>query len=179
MQRARALAVAAALLLVGRNVSAQPAPAEIKTHMDAGDAATKAKDWEKAAAEYKAAFDLGHAAVALEGMANALYEAKKAPEAYEAYDALLTSYGDEIKKKFLAESRHKDLANRTGAIVVRVSEAQAGVEIDGKALGASPIPPHRVTVGTHKVRVTKAGFLPFEQTTNVAAAASVTIDATL
>src|SRR5262249_55674575 len=35
------------------------------------------------------------------------------------------------------------------------------------------------TVGAHKVRVTKAGFAPFEQTTNVAAAASVTVDAAL
>src|SRR5215468_8998422 len=93
---------------------AQPQPT-IKTHMDAGDAAAKAKDWEKAAAEYRAAFDAGHTAPALEALANALYEAKKPIEAYEAYDTLLTSYADQLKKKFLAESRHKELGNQSGA----------------------------------------------------------------
>ena len=178
MLRARALVVALAFV-ASWETAATAQPSAVKTHMDAGDAAAKAKDWEKAAAEYRAAFEAGHGASALEGLANALYEAKKAPEAYDAYDTLLASYADQLKKKFLAETRHKELANQTGALVVRVADSPAQVEVDGHVVGTSPIPPHRVAVGPHKVRVTKAGFLPYEQTVNVGAAASVTVDAAL
>ncbi len=176
-----ALAFFAVAALPARSGFAQPAPAEVKSHMDAAERAARAKDWDKAAAEYKAAFELTRGAVALDGMANALYELKRSAEAFEAYDELLRNYGDAIGKrnKTMAEARHKELAAQTGTIQVRVAESGAEVSIDGKAIGASPVPPRHVTVGPHAVRVTKPGFAPFEQTSNVAAGGATTIDATL
>src|SRR5689334_616928 len=149
MARPRSLAFALAMLLIStagaRGASAQPAPAEVKTHMDAADKASKAKDWEKAVIEYRAAFDAGHGSAALEGAANALYELKHVAEAYEAYDELLRSFGDTLgRRKATAEARHKELAVQTGTVLVKVSENGAAVSIDDKPVGTSPIPVRHV-----------------------------------
>jgi PEGA domain len=185
MLRSRSLALAMALAVasvaVPRVSFAQPAPAEVKSHMDAADKAAKAKDWEKAATEFKAAFDLAHAAAALEGLANALYQAKHQPEAFEAYDELLRSYGDGMTgpKKFAAETRRKELAAHTGIIQVTVAEPGAEIFVDDKSIGTSPLPPRHVEAGTHKVRVVKAGFTPFEQSVTAADGQTSPVTATL
>jgi hypothetical protein len=164
-----------------RVASAQPTPPEVKTHLDAGDKAAKAKDWEKALTEYRAAFEAGHGTTtALEGVANALYELKRVPEAYEAYEELLRTFGDKLgNRKGLAESRQKELAAKTGTVVIRVTPNGASVSIDDVLIGAAPVPARHVTAGSHKVRVTLAGYSPFEQSTEIAGGASVTLDANL
>src|SRR5512140_1319301 len=179
---ALALALAVASVTVQTSSLAQPAPAaEVKTHMDAADKAAKAKEWDKAAQEYKAAFDLAHAEAALEGLANALYQAKRAPEAFEAYDELLRSYGDGLSfpKRTAAEARRKELAAHTGIIQVNVAEPGAEIFVDDKSIGTSPLPPRHVAAGTHKVRVAKAGFASFEQTVSAADGQTSTVTATL
>ncbi len=175
------MALALASAAVPRSSFAQPAPAEVKTHMDAADKASKAKDWEKAAQEYKAAFELAHAAAALEGLANALYQAKRPPEAFEAYDELLRSYGDTLPppRKVAAEARRKELAAHTGIIQIAVAEAGAEIFVDDKSIGASPLPPRHVSAGSHKVRVVKAGFSTFEQTVSATDGQTVTVTASL
>ncbi len=182
---ARPLALAMALVLtsvaVPRATFAQPAPAEVKSHMDAADKAAKAKDWDKAAAEYKAAFELAHAAAALEGLANALYQNKRQTEAFEAYDELLRSYGDGLAmpKRVLAESRRKELAAHTGIIQIAVSEPGAEIFVDDKSIGTAPLPPRHVAAGAHKIRVAKAGFAPFEQMVSATDGQTSTVTATL
>jgi hypothetical protein len=184
--RSRSLALFLVLVLGTlvpvRSSFAQPAASgEVKAHMAAADKAAKAKDWERAATEYRAAYDAGHASAAMLGLANALYEGKHAAEAYEAYDEILRAFGDKMGKPDLtkAEARHTELASQTGSLSVRASEAGAQVSIDDKSVGTSPVPATRVAPGTHKIKVTLAGFAPFEKTENVAAGALVAVDATL
>jgi hypothetical protein len=177
-----ALAVTVASATASRPVFAQVVNAtELKAHMDQADRAAKAKDWEKALTDYRAAFDAGRSEAALAGIAGALYELKRTADAFEAYDDLLRSFGEGMSKarKAQAEARHKELAARTGTIAVRVSEPGAEVAIDDKLLGTAPVPAKPVAAGAHKVRVTRAGFAPFEQTTSVAAGAAVAVDVSL
>src|SRR4029079_18450407 len=59
----------------------------------------------------------------------------------------------------------EELSLLTVTLTVSVNEAGAAIELDGKPFGTSPLPkPKRMTVAEHRLRVTKAGFGPFEQT---------------
>ena len=175
------MALVVASFAVPRPTLAQPAPAEVKSHMDAADKAVKAKDWDKAIGEYRAAFDIGHAAAALEGLANALYQAKREPEAFEAYDELLRAYGDAMPmpKRAAAEARRKELSAHTGIIQVNVNEAGAEILVDDKSIGVAPLPPRHVKAGLHNVKVTKAGFAPFEQSIEAKDGQTASVTATL
>lgn len=143
---------------------AQPAPDAKKLLAD-GDKAARAKDWATALDRYRAAHAAAPSAASQAGMAQALYQQGKTLEAYEAYDELLKTYGAGLAKpaKAEADTRFAELANKTGALSVRVNEAGAEVSIDDRAVGLSPVPALiRMLVGPHRVKVTKAGFVPFE-----------------
>lgn len=55
----------------------------------------------------------------------------------------------------------------TGSLVVDVGERGALIEIDGDAVGFTPAVLPDVPAGTHRVRITRSGFRPFEETVQV------------
>ncbi len=59
------------------------------------------------------------------------------------------------------------LAARRGALVLDVREPGARVEVDGRAVGVSPVPRQELTMGPHEVRVEKEGFLVALRTVDV------------
>lgn len=138
-----------------------------KAHLAAADNAAKAGDWVRALEEYSAANAAQPSSDALEGIANAHDRLGNSPRAYEAYDDLLKSYGRDLgqRTRTKAEKRLAELASVTGALSIRVSEDGASVQLDGTAIGTSPVRQlMRVTSGAHQLRVSKDGFGAFEQT---------------
>ncbi len=160
------------------------ASADGKTRLANGDAAARAKDWPKAAAEYEAANRASPSAEALEGLANAHAQQKHDAEAYAAYEEWLKTYGPKAPraKKSVAEARLKELAARTGLLTLDVSEQGAQITIDDKPSGTTPLAgPLRVAIGTHRVRVVKEGFrgadLPAHVTAGPATTLTLKLDA--
>src|SRR5262245_11692389 len=59
---------------------------DAKAQIAEGDKAARAKDWSKARDAYAAAYKAAPSAAALEGLANAEFQAKHETEAYAAYE---------------------------------------------------------------------------------------------
>lgn len=155
---------------------------DAKTSLANGNKAAGAKEWAKAATEFEASNKAAPSADALDGLANAHYQQKRDTEAYAAYDEWLKTYGAKTPgaKKAAAEARLKEIAARTGVLALETTEAGAAIQVDERPMGTTPLAaPLRLPVGPHRVRVTKDGFLPFDQTPNVAAGATTTVQVKL
>lgn len=146
-------------------------PADVA--LQAGAQSAKIGDWATAVAEYTRANALKPSAEAIEGVANAEYRLGNFAEAYEAYDALVKTYG----ARGAPITRLAELTTKTGMISVRVLEPGNAVTIDDRRIGTSPLSAHvRVTAGTHRIRVTRDGYAPSEQNTLVSAEGAVVVD---
>lgn len=155
---------------------------DAKAQLAAGDKATKAKDWAAAIAAYGAAKTQNPSLEAMEGVANALYEKGESGAAYEAYEDLIRSHVGKLSKdkRATAEKRLKELGQKSGPLTITSTEASADVTLDGVSLGKLPLAKAiRVSVGEHKVRVTKPGFVPFDVSVPVTANTAATVDAKL
>jgi hypothetical protein len=184
------LAVAFALVnaAAARVAIAQPAPPASaaaanesrKAFMDAEKEA-RAKHWDAAAERYRQSNTAMPTPQALTGLANAQYQLGQAVDAYHSYEDLLKTYGDKLgPAKAAAEARLKELAGKTGLLGVNVNETGADIAIDGKAFGQSPLAaPVRLAAGTHSIKVTKAGFTPFEKSLELQGGQTQTAEATL
>lgn len=151
---------------------------DAKAEMAAAAKAARAKDWSRALGSYQAANKASPSAEALEGIANAHYQMKQEGEAYAAYSEWLETYGAKAPagKKAAAEARLKELAQKTGALTLEVSEPGANVTIDDRPAGVSPLSaPVRLSAGPHRVHVAKDGFLPFDASPNVVAGGAATL----
>lgn len=159
-------AILGAQSLVAPPVFAQDAKAQLA----AGDKAAQTKDWSAAITAYDAANKATPSDAALDGLANAHFQLKHDTEAYAAYEEWLKTYGAKnAGKKAANEKRLKEIADRTGSMEIAVNEPGATITIDDKPVGKSPLAsPLRLSVGPHRVRVQKDGFLAFDGTPNVA-----------
>jgi hypothetical protein len=152
----------------------------------AADKALRVKDWAGALAHDQTALqgtlDAKLQLHAQLGAAEALFQLGRVAEAYEAYDAIQQASGAKLAggDKAVVAARLKDLAGKTGALSLHVEEPGAEVQLDGKALGSSPLALlTRVGVGGHEVHVTKAGFVPFASHVDVAPDVKATVDVAL
>jgi len=179
--RRRVVAAFVALVSSASQVHAQPAP-DPKASLADADKASRAKDWATAARSYDAANKVQPSAEALEGLANAQYNGGQLGEAHASYTEWLAKYGPKAPpaKKKTAETRLKELTDKTGTVGLTVSETGAAVIVDDKPAGTTPLAsPLRLAAGIHKVRVTKDGFLPFEGNPNVTAGGATTLQVNL
>ncbi|HVH43998.1 MAG TPA: PEGA domain-containing protein, partial [Labilithrix sp.] len=176
-----AAALLAPALLTTSTSFAQPA-SDAKASLADADKAAKAKDWATAARSFDAANKAQPSSEALEGLANAHYQGGQLGDAHTAYQEWLDKYGAKAPaaKKKLAETRLKELGDKTGAVTISVNEPGAAIVVDDKSIGTSPLSgPVRLTAGPHRVKVTKDGFVAFDQSPNVAAGTTTTVQATL
>lgn len=182
-RRRVAFVLAASLLAPAAFVATAFAQApDAKASLADADKAAKAKDWTTAARSFDAANKAQPSDGALEGLANAYYQGGQLGEAYAAYQEWLDKYGAKAAaaKKKLAETRLQELAGKTGSVTITVNEPGATIAIDDKTVGSSPmLAPVRLTAKAHNIRVTKDGFGPFEQSSNVAAGTTTAVQATL
>lgn len=162
------------------SVAAAQAP-DAKASLANGEKAARAKEWAKAQADFEAANAASPSEVALDGLANAHYQQKHDGEAFVAYESWIKTYGATAPgKKRAAEARLKELEGRTGLLTLAAPESGAAVSVDGKQVGTTPLAaPLRLSQGPHRVRVTKDGFLPFDQAPNVAPGAPATVQVKL
>jgi hypothetical protein len=182
--RTRAVVLATTLLAMQSTLLSSVAFAQApdaKTSLANGEKAARAKDWAKAQTEYEAANAASPSEGALDGLANAHYQQKHDAEAYVAYESWLKTYGaTSPAKKRAAEARLQELGGRTGLLAIDTPESGAAVSVDGKASGTTPLAsPLRLAAGPHRIRVTKDGFVPFDQAPNVAPGATATVQVKL
>lgn len=79
-----------------------------------------------------------------------------------------------------ADELVKTVRTLVSTLHVKVDEPGADVFVDGEKIGQTPLADGRlVDVGARKIRITKAGFKPFEKTEQVAGASEITITAKL
>ncbi len=121
-------------------------------------------------------------AATLEAAATAAYDGKRWVEAREAYGDLLRDFAKDLPKpkKDVITKRLGEIEAMLGTLHIVVNEADADVHVDGAPVGKTPLSkPITLTTGPHRVRVTKAGFVPFEQAPNVAARGAAHLNVTL
>jgi hypothetical protein len=155
--------------------------ASAKRHFEAGIKLYNEKVYAAALAEFEESYRLGGKWVALKNAAQCRRDLKQFAEAYDAYRQLIALHGNDLKPKDKTdvEKAIEELAKVIATIEFVVEPAGAEVSIDGKALGEAPIKPVHVDVGAHDVRVTKAGFLPFQKQLTVVSEQRATLTATL
>lgn len=155
---------------------------EARKHFDIGLKLYKEKLFESALVEFEQSYKVVPRPSALRNMAQCQRDMKHFAEAYAAYEKLLSVHASQLTAKEVDAIKKaiKDLESVTGTLAFTVSEAEAMVVIDGREIGPTPLSaPVRVDVGPHVVRVTKAGFEPFEQSVKVLATQSLSVDAKL
>jgi hypothetical protein len=190
--RSRSISASLAAFLLVSTVApgvalAQPAPAAgspaaATAAIAEGDKATRAKDYATALTQYQTAQQTVPSARAEMGVGDALYNLGRLGEAFDTYSDVQTTYGAKLGaiEKGLVTKRLKELSAKTGYLSIRVSEAGAEVDVDGKPLGLSPVPALvRVLAGTHDVHIAKAGFTPFDGKSEVAPNGKAVVEANL
>ena len=102
-------------------------------------------------------------------------------EASDALEGVLRDFEKTMKpadRDFVVKTLD-ELKKLVGFVDVRVTEQDATVMIDSVERGHSPTRPIRVAAGTHTVRVSKEGFLPFDSRIVVPREQTQTVDAKL
>ena len=178
----RYLALFLGLSLASAPLTALAQPAAALAEIGAGDNAARTKDYASALTHYQTANLASASARAQMGVAEAFYQLGRSGESYDAYNEAQTTYGGKLGpvEKALVAKRLKELATRTGWLSIRVGEAGAQVDVDGKSLGVSPVPVLvRVSAGPHDVHVAKAGFGAFSGHADVAADGTAIVEVKL
>lgn len=148
---------------------AAPEPAEAdkkdqaRAHFEKAIALFEEEAWDAALVEFQRSRELYPTRAATKDAALCLRKLHRFDEALDMFEALVKEFPNlPPDDKTTAEREMRELAGLVGTIDLRGAEAGANVVIDGRARGAVPEPPIRVPAGTHFVRVTKEGFVPFE-----------------
>lgn len=182
----RFLSVASCFAFVASTLTSIPVAlaqtADAKAELASGASAARAKDWTRARDAYGAANKAQPSSEALDGLANADYQLKHEAEAYAFYTEWLKLYGAGATrpKKAAVEARLKELDGKTGALTLDVNEAGAAISVDERPFGTSPLSGAiHLSPGPHRIRVTKDGFLPFDQAPNIVLKTPSTLKATL
>ena len=143
--------------------------AEAKRHFDRGLELYAAKSTDQALVEFLESYRLGGHASALKNAAQCLVDEQKLADAYEAYDALLSRHGPQLKDedRDAANAALADLRRRTGSLEI-TGDPEAKATVDDKPLQVGA-PPQRIDVGHHMVKATKEGFAPFSEDVEITA----------
>ena len=161
----------------------KPTAAQIKeAKKEASEAAKliKKKQYAEALPKLQSAYAVDPTPATLAQIGLCQRELGQLVEAYATFDALKAHEKATAKDKKNAEKNLEELAKLTGLVRVTVSEADATVSLDGKALGAEQLASAiRVHPGKHTVAVTKEGFESFQQEFEVAGGGEANIEAKL
>ena len=158
------------------------AQAEAKSHFRTGLRLYKEGAYEAALVEFQESYRLGKRASALRNVAQCQRDLRDFAAAHGSLERLLAEHASGMERderKDVARAL-SEVAQLTGFIEVKVSVAGAAVEVDGKALGESPLAGQvRANVGVHRIRATKAGYEPFEGSATVVAERNTAVDVNL
>jgi hypothetical protein len=152
--------------------------AEGKKHFEAGLRLYRENALQEALAEFRLSYQLGRRSSALKNAAQCERDLKHFAEAYETYEELLATHGAKLpdaERKALQRALD-ELGVLTGTIAFKATEAGIAVELDGKPLGTTPIErPKRVSLGSHQIHATRAGFEPLDRQVDVGSGAAIEV----
>jgi hypothetical protein len=177
------LGVAADPAAAATGSAAQPSDAkreESRMHFEKGIALFEEESWDAALVEFLRSREVYATRAATKDAALCLRKLHRFDEALELFQALIREFPAlPAEDRSLAEHAIKELAALVGNIDVRAAESGATLVIDGRERGTVPSPPVRVNAGTHLIRLSREGFLPFETQVQVAGAQTVVVQAKL
>ncbi|MES1189316.1 MAG: PEGA domain-containing protein [Myxococcales bacterium] len=160
------------------SVDAQKADA--KAHFDKALALFEDEAWDAALVEFQQSRALFPTRAATKNAAICLRKLHRFDEAIDLFEELLRAFPNlPADERALALAQTKELASYVGTLVVQGAEPGSKIVIDGRDRGQTPMPPLRVPAGTHVLRVTHEGFMPFEQQFSVTGARSTSVAANL
>ncbi len=155
--------------------AAQPAPApsaepsadakkdQARAHFDTAISLFEQEAWDAALVEFDRSRELFPTRAATKDAALCLRKLGRFDEALLTFEGLLRDFPNlPDADKSLATKEIDALKALVGSIELLGADEGALVVIDGKPRGTAPLAAVRVAAGTHAVRVTKSGFLPFE-----------------
>ncbi len=158
----------------------QPSP-EAAKHFTVGLKLYQEKAFVEALAEFELAYKLSNRPNALKNIAQCHRELKHFADAYESFDKLLVVHGSQLgADKPAVEHALAELTILTGTISITSSQPDALVSLDGRPLGTTPLDkPKRVNLGTHTIKVTKAGFETFDKEVSIGSEQTAQLDVKL
>jgi hypothetical protein len=175
-----------ATLLFAATAVAQPheatdaQKAEAKTHFDLGLAHFDRQEWPAALVEFLKSRELYPTRGNTKDAAICLRKVGRFDEALAMYEALVHDFPDlSPEDKALAEREMAELQGSVGTIAITGAPDGADVTIDGVPRGKTPLAPVRLSAGTHAIRITKDGSLPFEERVDLAGRQAAQVHATL
>lgn len=149
-------------------------------HFEKGIALFEEESWDAALVEFLRSREVYATRAATKDAALCLRKLHRFDEALELFQALIREFPAlPVEDRTLAEHGIKELTALVGNIDVRAAESGATLVIDGRERGTVPSPPVRVNAGTHLIRLSREGFLPFETQVQVAGAQTVVVQAKL
>jgi hypothetical protein len=153
---------------------------EARQHFEKGIGLFEEESWDAALVEFLRSREIYATRAATKDAALCLRKLNRFDEALDLFQALLREFPSlPAEDRALADSAIKELTARVGGIDIQSAESGASIVIDGRERGTVPSPPIRVNVGTHLIRLSREGFVPFETQVKVAGAQTVTVQAKL
>jgi len=158
-----------------------PRRAEARAHFERGVAHVDRSEWDAALAEFLASRKALATSKNTYNAAVCLRKMNRFDEALEMYETLLRDYPDiSAEDRKVAERERAQLESSVGAIELRGGLARATVVVDGRERGVMPLEkPLRVGAGSHQVRVSAEGYLPFEARVDVTGMQKVDLEVKL
>ena len=163
------LAILAALVFAA-TAAAQPHEVteqqkdQARDHFELGLSHFDRQEWPAALVEFLKSRELYPTRGNTKDAAICLRKVGRFDEALAMYEALLRDFSDvTATDKELAQREMTELQGSVGTIAITGAPEGAEVTVDGIDRGKAPLAPLRLSAGTHAIRVTKEGSLPFEQ----------------
>ncbi|MEB2310443.1 MAG: PEGA domain-containing protein [Sorangiineae bacterium] len=154
--------------------------AQARAHFEKAISLFEEEAWDAALVEFQRSRELYPTRAATKNAALCLRKLHRFDEALDMFETLLKSFPDlPADDRALAEREIKALSSLVGTLGLTGGEAGASVVVDGRVRGTLPSAPVRVPAGTHFVRVTKEGFLPFEVQAEVVGGQSTAVAVTM
>ncbi|WP_438023767.1 PEGA domain-containing protein [Sorangium sp. So ce233] len=144
--------------------------ARARAHFERGVALLHANDWAAALGEFLLSRRLYPTPKATNNAAVCLRELGRFDEALEMVESLLAEFPAlSPEMRVAAEGEAARLRGLVGAVVIEGAEPGAALLVDGRRRGELPLrAPLRLDAGSHRIRVVKEGFEPFEADVEVA-----------
>ncbi|MFO0640441.1 MAG: PEGA domain-containing protein [Polyangiaceae bacterium] len=154
-----------------------PRRAEARAHFERGVEHVDRSEWDAALVEFLASRAALSTSKNTYNAAVCLRKTGRFDEALEMYEALLRDFPDlEAKERQVAERELSQLKASVATITIEGGVPRAKVVVDGRERGTLPLAaPLRVGAGTHTIRVSADGYMPFEARVDVAGMQAVTV----
>ena len=182
MKRAAILAA----LLCAATATAEPENAtqqqkdQARDHFELGLSHFDRQEWPAALVEFLKSRELYPTRGNTKDAAICLRKVGRFDEALAMYEALLRDFTDlNAADKELAQREMAELQGSVGTIAITGAPDGAEVIVDGVDRGKTPLAPLRLSAGTHAIRVSKEGALPFEQRIDLAGRQAAEVHALL